>query len=92
MGSPSSAGISPQPISLPSVEFGSDGLPTQSSYARSSNAVAVQENQSSGYVVLNYFKTSNAETASLLEYIKQRAAHENGPYEFLGNNFESYLQ
>jgi RHS repeat-associated protein len=90
MGSPSSSGVSPQPISLPTVQFGSDGLPTPESYSKLTNAAAVQENQSSGFVVMNYFKTSDAETSSLLEYMKQGAAHPNGPYEFLGNNCQNY--
>jgi hypothetical protein len=89
MGSPSSSGVSPQPISLPTVQFGQDGLPTDESYSKLTNAVAVQENQSSGYVVLNYFKTSDAETASLLEYMKQKSTHAS-PYEFLGNNCQNY--
>jgi RHS repeat-associated protein len=62
------------PADMPKVEFGSNGLPTAASYAALEKAVAAAEGVNPSTVRLNYFKTSESETAALDEYIKQKQA------------------
>jgi hypothetical protein len=54
------------------VQFGSDGLPTADSYKALEGAVAGIEKAPASTVRLNYFKTSDAETAALKEWMKQQ--------------------
>jgi hypothetical protein len=55
------------------VQFGSDGLPTPDSYKALETALLGAEPKATpGTVRLNYFKTSDAETAALQEWMKQQ--------------------
>jgi RHS repeat-associated protein len=63
------------PADMPKLEFGSNGLPTSASYAALEKAVAAAEGVDPSTVRLNYFKTSESETAALDAYIKQKQAN-----------------
>jgi RHS repeat-associated protein len=52
------------------VQFGKDGFPTPDSYAALAKAAAQQEGQPPDTVRMNYFKTSDADTVSLDNWIK----------------------
>jgi hypothetical protein len=54
------------------VQFGSDGLPTADSYKALEGAVAGIEKAPASTVRLNYFKTSDAETAQLKQWMQQQ--------------------
>ncbi len=56
---------------LSSVEFKSDGLPTDASYKQLVDQVAKIEKQDPSTVRLNYIKTSDAETAALNAWIQR---------------------
>jgi hypothetical protein len=71
------------------VQFGSDGLPTPDSYKAIESAVAGVEKVSASTVRLNYFKTSDAETASLREWMKQPQANA-GKYKLCTRNCANY--
>jgi RHS repeat-associated protein len=70
--------------SLPTpVRFKSDGLPTDASYKAIANQVAKIEGQDPNTVRMNYFKTSEADTAALTAWIGRiKAASDAGkaPY------------
>lgn len=59
---------------LPSVNFNSNGRPTESSFQALTAAVAKFEDYSDGSVKMLHFKTSEAETAALDDYIKRAQA------------------
>ena len=64
--------------SLPNVQFGANGLPTDASYAALISAVAGFETSIEGSTIdpstvgLDYFKTTPSETADLDAYIKEQ--------------------
>ena len=65
--------------SLSSVNFKSDGLPTDASYKQLTDQVAKIEGQDPSTVRLNYFKTSSADTAALVAWIARiKAASDAG--------------
>ena len=71
------------------VQFGSDGLPTPDSYKAIESAMAGIEKAPASTVRLNYFKTSDAETAALREWMKQQ--HDNaGKYKLFTRNCANY--
>ena len=71
------------------VQFGSDGLPTADSYKALEGAVAGIEKAPASTVRLNYFKTSDAETAALKEWMKQQ--HDAaGKYELCTRNCANF--
>lgn len=63
-----------QTYPLPSIQFGSNRLPTAASYAALRQALAKIENVKPNTVRLNYFKTSPSETANLNAWITQQKA------------------
>jgi len=56
---------------LPALQFGSNGLPTSASLDSLKQALSKREKVSPSSVVIDYFKTSSAETAALDAYIAQ---------------------
>jgi RHS repeat-associated protein len=84
--SPGQADVTPLNVT---VQFGSDGLPTPDSYKAIEGAVAGIEKVSTSTVRLNYFKTSDAETAALKEWMKQQHANA-GKYKFCTRNCANY--
>jgi RHS repeat-associated protein len=54
---------------LPEVSFGANGLPTDVAYKQLANEVANFEGQDPSSVRMNYFKTSDADTAALDAWI-----------------------
>jgi RHS repeat-associated protein len=60
--------------SLPNVQFGANGLPTAASYDALIQAVAKIDGSDPYNVGLDYFKTTDSETAALDQYIAQRTA------------------
>jgi len=59
---------------LPTVQFGANGLPTDASMAALKGALAKIENVSPSTVRINYFKTTSQETANLNAWIAQQKA------------------
>lgn len=93
-GSPIGKGEVQTDHELPSVEFGADGLPTAASYAALAVAVAQYENVDPSTVGIAYFKTSEAETQMLDQYIQQKQADSDAGkipnYCVKGNNCADY--
>jgi RHS repeat-associated protein len=84
--SPGKADVTPLNVK---VEFGSDGLPTAASYNAIEGAVAGIENVSPTTVRLNYFKTSDVETAALNTWMQQQ--HDAaGKYKFCTRNCANF--
>ena len=71
--------------SLPSIQFGADGLPTAASMSALKDAVAKIEGVSPSTVRINYFKTSADETANLNTYIENQHLHPS-QYHLCGTN------
>jgi RHS repeat-associated protein len=71
------------------VQFGSDGLPTAASYAAINGAVSGIEGVSPTTVRLNYFKTSDAETAALNQWMQQQHSAP-GKYKFCTKNCANF--
>jgi hypothetical protein len=68
---------------LPSVQFGTNGLPTADSYKALVNKLAPVENVDPNTVRLNYFQTSEADTQSLKAWVSQQqqtAVAGTGPF------------
>jgi RHS repeat-associated protein len=57
---------------LPTVEFGANGFPTRQSMEALINALASIENVEPSTVRLNYFKTSEADTQALKNWVAQQ--------------------
>jgi RHS repeat-associated protein len=80
--------------SMPNVQFGADGLPTQASYDALKQAAAQFEGVDPSTVGIDYFKTSDSETANLDQYIQTRQAASNAGkipnYNVIGNNCANY--
>jgi len=82
------------------VQFGADGLPTAASYAAIASAVTGFESQIEGKTIdpstvgIDYFKTTDSETAALDQYIKQRQdasnAHKAPTYCVVGSSCRDY--
>jgi hypothetical protein len=93
-GQPAGAGEVQTDHELPSVQFGANGLPTPASYAALIQAVAQYENVSPDTVGIDYFKTTDAETTNLDQYIQQRqVASDAGKapnYCFIGSSCRDY--
>jgi len=93
-GSPLGKGEVQTDHELPSVEFGSDGLPTPASYASLAVAVAQFENVDPSTVGILYFKTSEADTRMLDQFILQKQSASDkgtiGLYFLKGNNCADY--
>ena len=93
-GSPVGKGEVQTDHELPSVKFGADLLPTPASYAALAVAVAQYENVDPSTVGIAYFKTPEAETQMLDQYIlKKQAASDAGQistYCVKGNNCADY--
>jgi hypothetical protein len=72
------------------VQFGSDGLPTPDSYKALETALLGAEPKAApGTARLNYFKTSDAETAALREWMKQQ--HDAaGKYKLCSRNCANF--
>ena len=64
-----------QTQTLPTIQFGADGLPTDASMTALKNAVATIEGVNANTVNINYFKTTPQETANLNAWIAQQKAH-----------------
>jgi RHS repeat-associated protein len=65
------------------VEFQSDGLPTDASYRALTKELARTEGQDPATVRMNYFITSDAETAALkhwISWMQSRSDSRNAPY------------
>ena len=75
---------------LPNVQFGPDGVPTQSSYRELAQAVAKIEQQDPSTINFAYYKTSEADTAALDGFLsaKQEASDQRKLvwYFGIGNN------
>jgi len=80
-----------QTQTLPSIQFGADGLPTDASMTALKNAVATIEGVSSTTVNINYFKTTPQETASLNAWIAQQKAHP-GQYHVCSTNCANFTK
>jgi RHS repeat-associated protein len=70
-GEPFGAGEVQTDHELPLVQFGPDGLPTVDSYAALIEAVAQFENVDPSTIGIDYFKTTEAETTALDQYIQR---------------------
>jgi RHS repeat-associated protein len=70
-GSPADVGAVQTTTDLPNVQFDSKGNPTEASYEALTAAVAKFEDNYTGSVKMFHFKTSEAETAALDDYIKR---------------------
>ena len=80
--------------SMPNVQIGGDGLPTQASDQALKQAAAQFEGVDLLTVGIDYFKTSDSETANLDQYIQTRQAAYNAGkipnYGVIGNNCANY--
>jgi hypothetical protein len=79
------------PTSLPTIQFGADGLPTDASMTALKNAVANIEGVSPSTVNINYFKTTPQETANLNAWIAQQKAHP-GQYRVCSTNCANFTK
>jgi RHS repeat-associated protein len=77
-------------VGLPSVEFGSGGVPTAASYRSLADAIGKIEGQEPGSINFAYFKTSEADTLALDNFLRmKKSASDRGslfPYFGMGNN------
>jgi RHS repeat-associated protein len=99
-GRPVGAGQIQTDSSLPTVQFGANGLPTDASYSALISAVAGFESNIEGSTIdpstvgMDYFKTSSAETAALDQYINAMQAASNAgkapTYCVIGSSCRDY--
>ncbi len=79
-----------QTLSLPNVQFGSNGLATSASWNALANVIGSFEHQDPASINFAYFKTSEADTLALDSFLRsKRQASNQGslfPYLGLGNN------
>ena len=64
------------------VQFNESGLPTMDSYEALAKEVAGKEGQDPNTVRMNYFKTSDADTNALDNWIRELKTHQLPPYAF----------
>jgi RHS repeat-associated protein len=77
-------------VGLPNVEFGSGGVPTAASYRSLADAIGKIEGQEPGSINLAYFKTSEADTLALNNFLRtKKSVSDQGSlflYFGIGNN------
>lgn len=77
------------------IQFGKDGLPTTDSYEAVAKEVAgIEDHQDPGTVRMNYFKTSDADTAALdawIQRMQEASNHGKAPfYDVAGQNCAAF--
>jgi hypothetical protein len=80
---------------LPKVSFDENGNPTQSSFQALADAVAKDEGQDPKTVKMAFFKTSEADTIALDNWIREQAKRDSALskyYSFFGNSCADFCE
>jgi RHS repeat-associated protein len=75
---------------LKPVQFGSNGLPTDASYKELSEEVAKIEGQPASTVGFNYFKTSEADSIALDNWMQEWKSHQAPDYNVTSQNCATF--